>query len=107
MPFIETSLQAKAIVRAFYGKDAARSYFVGCSDGGREALMEAQRFPDDFDGIIAGAPANDWSHHFTTCGMNEALMEDASSMIPTEKLPVIQAAALKAPATELDGVRMA
>ncbi len=53
----ETSVQAKAIVSAFFGRDATRSYFSGCSDGGREALMEAQRYPEDFDGIIAGAPA--------------------------------------------------
>ena len=39
-----------------------KSYFVGCSDGGREALMEAQRFPADFHGIVAGAPANFWTH---------------------------------------------
>ena len=52
----ETSVQAKAITRAFYGKDLARSYFVGCSDGGREALMEAQRYPDDFVGISRRRP---------------------------------------------------
>src|SRR5215475_13276980 len=51
----ETSVQAKAIVRAFYGRDASLSYFIGCSDGGREALMEAQRYPDEFNGILAGA----------------------------------------------------
>ena len=50
----ETSVQAKAIVAAFYKRDPSKSYFVGCSDGGREALMEAQRFPDDFHGIVAG-----------------------------------------------------
>ena len=66
--------------------------------------MEAQRFPDDFDGIIAGAPANAWSHHFTGFVWNEqALMKDASSMIPPGKLPAIQAAALKA-CDRLDGV---
>jgi feruloyl esterase len=54
----ETSEQSKAIIRAFYGKDQSFSYFFGCSDGGREALMEAQRYPGDFNGIIAGAPAN-------------------------------------------------
>src|SRR5580698_6843813 len=48
----ETSVQAKAIVNAFFGRDATRSYFNGCSDGGREALMEAQRYPEDVDGII-------------------------------------------------------
>src|ERR1044071_7109038 len=57
-----TAVHAKEIIRAFYGKEAARDYFDGCSDGGREALMEAQRFPKDFEGIIVGAPANYWSH---------------------------------------------
>jgi feruloyl esterase len=52
----ETSLQSKAIIRAFWGRGPSRSYFNGCSDGGREALMEAQRSPEEFDGIIAGAP---------------------------------------------------
>jgi feruloyl esterase len=58
----ETAATAKAVIRAFYGKDPAYSYFVGCSDGGREALMVAQRFPEEFNGVISGAPANDWSH---------------------------------------------
>jgi feruloyl esterase len=52
-----TTLVAKALIKAFYGQAQKYSYFVGCSDGGREALMEAQRFPDDFDGIAAGDPA--------------------------------------------------
>jgi feruloyl esterase len=56
----ETVLQAKAIVHAFYGKDARRNYFVGCSEGGREGLTEAQRYPKDFHGIVAGAPAIHW-----------------------------------------------
>lgn len=52
-----TALASKKLIRAFYGRGEAFSYFTGCSDGGREALVEAQRFPDDFDGIIAGAAA--------------------------------------------------
>jgi feruloyl esterase len=52
-----TTLVAKALIRAFYGRAQKYSYFVGCSDGGREALMEAQRYPGDFDGIAAGDPA--------------------------------------------------
>ncbi|TCM19768.1 feruloyl esterase [Novosphingobium sp. PhB165] len=52
-----TSQASKALIRAFYGQEVRYSYFNGCSDGGREGLMEAQRFPDDFDGVIAGAPA--------------------------------------------------
>ncbi len=56
-----TTEAAKAIVRAYYGRDAERSYFYGCSNGGRQAMMSAQRFPADFDGIVAGAPAHDFS----------------------------------------------
>jgi len=58
----ETRATALAAIKAFYGHNAVLSYFFGCSDGGREALMLAQRFPEDFDGILAGDPGNDWSH---------------------------------------------
>jgi feruloyl esterase len=57
----ETALKAKAIVEAFYKKAAERAYFIGCSSGGYEGLMEAQRFPADYDGIVAGMPANNWT----------------------------------------------
>jgi feruloyl esterase len=52
-----TALVAKAIVAEFYGKEPTYSYYFGCSNGGRQALQEAQRWPEDFDGIVAGAPA--------------------------------------------------
>jgi hypothetical protein len=101
----ETSVQAKAIVRAFYGKDAAPAYFVGCSDGGREALMEAQRFPEDFSGIVAGAPANYWTHLLATAIWDEqALFSDPASYIPPQKLPALQNAAIAA-CDALDGVK--
>src|SRR5271165_700025 len=58
----ETAVTAKALIHAFYGEDAKRSYFNSCSHGGRQALMEAQRYPEDDDGMIAGAPANDGTH---------------------------------------------
>jgi feruloyl esterase len=61
----ETTDVAKAIIMALKSSGARRSYFMGCSDGGREALMEGQRYPRDFDGIVAGSPANYWSHLFT------------------------------------------
>jgi feruloyl esterase len=57
----ETTLKAKALVHALYGKAPERSYWIGCSSGGYEGLMEAQRFPADYDGIVAGAPANNWT----------------------------------------------
>jgi len=99
-----TSVHAKALIAAFYGKPANKNYFIGCSDGGREALQEAQRYPEDFDGIIAGAPAYDWSHHFAGFVWNaQALRKDPRSFIPHEKLPVIQKAAVAA-CDKIDGV---
>lgn len=98
----DTSEQAKAIAAAFYGKPPTRNYFVGCSDGGREALMEAQRFPGDFDGVLAGAPANDWSHLFASFVWNELAL--SRERIPPEKLPVIQRAVLAA-CDEADGLK--
>jgi Tannase and feruloyl esterase len=60
--FHVSTLAAKALIQAFYGQAQKYSYFVGCSQGGHHGLMEAQRFPEDFDGIIAGDPGHDWTH---------------------------------------------
>jgi feruloyl esterase len=61
-----TAVTAKAITTAFYGRAPAHAYFVGCSKGGQEAFMEAQRYPDDFDGIVGGAVANQWTDLFSS-----------------------------------------
>jgi feruloyl esterase len=98
-------VKAKAILHAFYGEDPKRSYFSSCSNGGRQALMEAQRYPEDYDGIIAGAPANYWTHLLANAAWdNLALLGDKDSFIPPKKLPAIQAAALAA-CDALDGVK--
>ena len=68
-----TAVAAKAIASRFYGRAPKHSYFVGCSKGGQEGYMESQRYPEDFDGIIAGAAANDWVHLFTSFVWNESL----------------------------------
>jgi feruloyl esterase len=57
-----TTVAGKAITEAFYGHGPQHSYFVGCSQGGHHGLMEAQRYPGDYDGIVAGDPGNDWTH---------------------------------------------
>jgi feruloyl esterase len=93
----EMTLKAKAIIEAFYGDHPQHSYFASCSDGGREALMEAQRFPEDYDGILAGAPANLWTHLLVDAmWVVQATTLDQASYIPAGKLPAIGAAVLAA-----------
>ena len=101
----ETSVQAKALIRAFYGKPASQFYFVGCSEGGREGLTEAQRYPGDFQGIIAGAPAIYWDQLQMRGLWDElALLETPESYIPSSKLSILQNAVIAACDT-LDGVK--
>lgn len=59
----ELAMKSEAIVTAFYGTQPLHNYYTGCSQGGQEGLMEAQRFPDDYDGIVAGDPDNFMTHH--------------------------------------------
>jgi feruloyl esterase len=101
----ETSLQSRVIMNAFYGQPLRQAYFVGCSDGGREALMQAERFPEDFNGIVAGAPANHWTHQFSGFIWNErALFAKGESILPAAKLELLQSEALKQ-CDALDGLR--
>jgi hypothetical protein len=101
----ETSRQSRVILDAFYGRPQKQSYFVGCSDGGREALMQAQRFPEEFNGIVAGAPAYNWAHQLAGFVWNEkALVIDGKNILPAAKLGLLQAAARKA-CDANDGVR--
>ena len=67
---------SKAIIRHYYNAPIDRSYFSGCSNGGRQALMAAQRYPDDFDGIIAGAPAADFT------GIGAQFIKDIKALYP-------------------------
>ena len=86
----ETAVKAKAIVEAYYGKHPSRSYFVGCSSGGWEALTEAHRYPHDYDGIIAGAPASEVVH--LHAGQLWGYL--AAQQIAREKIPMISAAVI-------------
>jgi len=86
----EMTVIGKATVKAFYGDAPLRAYFANCSNGGRQALMEAQRYPDDYDGILAGAPANYWTHLLGSALYDaQTTTLDPASYIPTSKIPTI------------------
>jgi len=89
----EMTVTAKTLIEAFYGAAPKRSYWNGCSTGGRQGLKEAQMFPDDFDGIIAGAPANRTA---ISLWIAHAVLKDPASYIPPAKYPVLHEAALAA-----------
>ncbi|HYL64254.1 MAG TPA: tannase/feruloyl esterase family alpha/beta hydrolase [Candidatus Methylomirabilis sp.] len=94
----------KATTKAFYGDAPQRAYFSNCSNGGRQALVEAQRFPDDYDGIVAGAPANYWTHLLGGALYNAQMTtRDAAAYIPMSKIPAI-AKAVNAACDAEDGV---
>jgi feruloyl esterase len=84
-----TALAAKAIIADYYQKAPAHAYFSGCSDGGREALLEAQRFPKDYDGIVAGAPANYWTKLLTNAVWSEQALNQPGGWISPAKLAVV------------------
>jgi feruloyl esterase len=92
-----TALAAKALIAQFYGQGPKYSYFNGCSDGGREALIEAQRYPDDFNGITAGAPAmnfttqNSFYHGWNVLAN---LGPDGKPLLTADKLPILHKAVL-------------
>jgi len=100
----QMTLVGKATVKAFYGDAPQHSYFANCSNGGRQALMEAQRYPEDYDGILAGAPANYWTHLLSSALYNaQTTTLDPASYIPTGKIPAI-AKAVNAACDAKDGV---
>ncbi len=92
----EMTVVGKALTQAFYGKAPRYSYFQGGSTGGRQALSEAQRFPDDYDGIVSACPAINW-HRFVPAGLwPQVVMLDAKNFLPKSKLDAAMAAAVAA-----------
>ena len=101
----EMTVAAKAIVAAYYGHAPAISYWNGCSTGGRQGLTEAQRYPTDYNAIIAGAPANNRTHIYSwSLSIAQAIHKDEASYIPPSKYPMIHKAALDA-CDALDGLK--
>jgi feruloyl esterase len=90
----ETTDASKALIAVEKGGRIARSYFVGCSDGGREALMEAQRWPTDFDGIVAGAPANYMSQLFGLSAVQQQAMARPGGYLGQPQRELLQKSAL-------------
>ena len=86
---------SKVVVQSFYSSATQHAYFASCSDGGREALMEAQRFPGDYDGILAGAPAYNWTSLLSRAAvMANELQSSPEKYLPASKVPAINKAVL-------------
>jgi feruloyl esterase len=101
----EMTVRAKLIIEKHYGSAPKLSYWNGCSTGGRQGLKEAQKFPADYDGIIAGAPANYMTHlSAQALSVARAVLKDSASFIPREKYTAIHRAVLDA-CDALDGVK--
>lgn len=101
----ETTVFAKPVIAAFYGNAARVSFFNGCSTGGRQAITEAQRYPDDFEGIVAGASAWDGMRmHAVRVAVSQIVNSNPDGVIPSSKFPMIHKAVLDACDT-LDGVK--
>jgi feruloyl esterase len=98
------TVAAKAIVAAYYATGPRFSYWNGCSAGGRQAMQEAQRYPADFDGIIAGAPGLDWTGRAAQAvRVAQALQKDAAARLSPADTRLVHGAVLQA-CDALDGV---
>jgi feruloyl esterase len=80
----EMTVLAKDVVNRYYGRRASKAYFIGCSTGGHQALTEAQKYPEDYDGIIAGAPAHNRTHlHIRFAALRQLGMQPGAAIPPT------------------------
>ena len=81
-----TAVAGKEAIRTFYGQPARKSYWIGCSQGGGKGLMQAQRYPENFDGIVAGAPVFDWvGSQFAPAWVAVPGMRDSAQFVPKSK----------------------
>jgi feruloyl esterase len=99
------TVDGKAIVSAFYDRHPNYAYWNGCSSGGKQGLKEAQAFPEDYNGIVAGAPANYWTHlTAASVWMGIQNLKDSASYISKEKYLLIHKAAIEA-CDSVDGLK--
>jgi tannase/feruloyl esterase len=99
----QATAAGKAFTSAFYGAPVRRSYFDGCSNGGRQALVEASRFPEDYDGIIAGAPFFDIRVVMGGANFEKTLLRSPATYVPFFLLPAVDRAIL-ASCDDVDGL---
>ena len=93
----EMTVQAKALINSFYGRAQQFSIWNGCSQGGRQGITAAVRYPTDFDGVIAGAPAVNWMNlHAGRMAANRAANRTEAANIPQDKYALVHSAALDA-----------
>jgi feruloyl esterase len=101
----ETTVKAKAIIEAHYGSAEEYAYFNGCSTGGRQGLMEAQRYPDDYDGIVSGAPVNRFTQlHMAQLWTAHATLKTPGAVLTPENLALVSKTVL-AQCDANDGVK--
>jgi feruloyl esterase len=100
----ETVVKSKLLIKAYYGKDPEYSYWNGCSTGGRQGLVEVAKFPDDFDGVVAGAPANPHIH-LHAAGVERAIeLIDNNAPLTQAKVEALHKAILDQ-CDAIDGVK--
>src|SRR5215510_7658246 len=93
----EMTVQSKSIISSYYGRTPRLSYWNGCSTGGRQGLMSAQKYPEDFDAILAGAPANYQTHlHSWDLATSVPVLKDTASAVPAAKLDMVNKAMINA-----------
>jgi len=100
----EMTVKAKAIISAFYDNPVKYAYWNGCSAGGRQAMKEAQKYPGDFDGIIAGSPGLDWTGRAVGALRIAQVTKDEAFRIPAAKAQLIHKAVLDA-CDAIDGIK--
>jgi feruloyl esterase len=100
----EMAVTSKAVINAYYGSAPKFSYWNGCSAGGRQAMKEAQMFPGDFDGIIAGSPGLDWSGRTAQAVRIAQSLQNEQARLTPAKTQVLHSAVMAA-CDELDGVK--
>lgn len=100
----EMTVVGKALTAVFYGKEPKYSYFVGSSTGGRQGLMEAQRFPEDYNGILSGCPAVNWQRFVFASLWPQVVMQSKSNFVSRAKLNAATAGAIAA-CDEADGIK--